>query len=109
MLQAVAKQRGGFGEERYETEEFQNKVREQFDVLRHEDKKLWMVVDADRSMEEVTEALGDIAVAAIMKNMMLPLDDLWTEAAAAAAGGGGEGEQTTVKGFEMLGFGRTPS
>jgi len=106
--QEVAKSRGGFGEERYEKEEFQNKVREYFDILRHEDKKLWQVIDADRPVEQVTEILGEIVVATVIKNMMLPLEDLWTDDPVAAAGGT-EGEQTVVKGFEMLGFGRTPS
>ena len=52
--QEVARQRGGYGEERYEKEEFQNKVRKVFDQLRLEDPGMWHVVDASLPLDDVT-------------------------------------------------------
>jgi len=98
----TASARGGFGEERYEKEEFQMKVREQFDYLRHEDPAMWEIVDADRGVEELTEMIGEIAVQKLIKNMMLPLEDLWMEKRGSALG-----VEPVPEIFD--GFGRTPS
>jgi hypothetical protein len=91
LRQDVAKQRGGYGQERYETEEFQEKVgqllqsvlgatattqrmiftdcqcmlwqvREHFDTLRCDDGDLWELVDANRSQDEVAEMIAEIAI-----------------------------------------------
>ena len=89
LMQDVAKQRGGFGAERYETEEFQEKVRnllsgkrldtcsrasgfesealcaqvrEHFDTLRYDDGDLWEMVDANRTQDEVADMVAEIAI-----------------------------------------------
>ena len=49
----VARQRGGYGEERYEKEEFQKKVKAIFELLRSEDAGMWHVIDASMSEEHV--------------------------------------------------------
>ena len=50
----VARQRCCYGEERYEKEEFQNKVRNVFEKLRSEDAGMWHVIDASMSLDYVT-------------------------------------------------------
>uniref|UniRef100_A0A6U2GKX6 Thymidylate kinase n=1 Tax=Hemiselmis andersenii TaxID=464988 RepID=A0A6U2GKX6_HEMAN len=101
----TAASRGGFGDEKYEKEEFQMKVREQFDYLRHEDPSMWEIIDADRGVEELTEMIAEIAVQKMIKNMMLPLEDLWMEK---PAGLGGFSVPPVSEGV-FDGFGRTPS
>jgi dTMP kinase len=50
-----AKERGNFGDERYEVEEFQRTVRQRFqELMETENSKVqWCVVDAARTIEEV--------------------------------------------------------
>ncbi len=60
----AAKQRGGFGEERYETDALQTEVRTQFDLLTE---PWWQVVDANRTVEEVAEECLKVANAAVEK------------------------------------------
>ena len=55
----VAKHRGGFGEERYETDDMQREVRRIFDQVLRED--WWTVVDADRTVEDVGEDVKRVA------------------------------------------------
>ena len=52
----TAKNRGGYGEERYEKIEFQDKVRDQYKRFQklYEGKACWRNVDGNRSKEEVT-------------------------------------------------------
>lgn len=50
-----AAKRGGFGEERYEKVELQQKVKAQFDAMRD---ATWCTVDADQSMEAVQVAVA---------------------------------------------------
>uniref|UniRef100_A0A060THF9 Thymidylate kinase n=1 Tax=Blastobotrys adeninivorans TaxID=409370 RepID=A0A060THF9_BLAAD len=57
VSEEVAKQRGGYGEERYEKLEFQRKVRHIFkDQLRRDD---WIVISADASVDEVADKIYD--------------------------------------------------
>lgn len=56
-----ANRRGGFGEERYEREEFQRRVVAQFETLRDEN---WNVVDAARPLEDIHADLCKAATAA---------------------------------------------
>lgn len=64
----AAAKRGQYGEERYENQEMQAKVRENFRKLREGDEEgLWHVVDAAQSLEEVSEAVGKVALAATKK------------------------------------------
>ncbi|KAA8910443.1 thymidylate kinase-domain-containing protein [Sphaerosporella brunnea] len=51
----VAAERAGFGGERYEKREMQEKVREVFKTVREREQGEWTVVDASASVEEVTE------------------------------------------------------
>jgi dTMP kinase len=55
--------RGGFGEERYEKEEMQRKVRELFNQLRldRRDAEDWRVVDASGDIEEVSDRIWGVA------------------------------------------------
>lgn len=46
----MAQARGGFGEERYETTELQNKVLSKFKEL---DDGTWHIIDASRTLDEV--------------------------------------------------------
>lgn len=57
VSEEVAKQRGGYGEERYEKLEFQRNVRRIFkDQLRRDD---WVVISADASVDEVADKIYD--------------------------------------------------
>jgi len=55
--------RGGFGEERYEKEETQRRVREIFNQLRQDprDAEDWRVVDASGTVEQVSERIWGVA------------------------------------------------
>jgi dTMP kinase len=57
-----AARRGGFGEERYEKEEMQSKVRELFARLQAEEKDRgdWSVVDASGDVEQVGERIWQV-------------------------------------------------
>jgi len=57
VTEEVAKQRGGFGEERYEVAEFQRRVRQNYKHLKDD---TWVEVCADGSLEEVESKLLDI-------------------------------------------------
>jgi len=59
----VASKRGGFGEERYETQEMQEKVKVVFERLKEEEKEegRWKEIDAGRGMDEITQELIAIA------------------------------------------------
>lgn len=81
--------RGGFGEERYETREFQGRVRENFRKLADE---LWVSVDAARSMEEVGKDILAVATKTVEEAGSKPIASLWPSGKAetgTAAGGAG--------------------
>ena len=65
----IAAQRGGYGEERYEKEEIQRRVREVFTKMRDDpkDKGDWHPVDAGSDMDEVSRRIWD-AVEPILEN-----------------------------------------
>ena len=58
----VAAQRGGYGEERYEKEDIQRRVREVFTKLQGDkrDEGDWHVVDAGAEVEEVAKRIWDV-------------------------------------------------
>ena len=60
----AAKTRGGFGEERYETTELQERVRDNFRKLRED---WWDVVDAAGTIDEVHETCVKVAKDAVQK------------------------------------------
>lgn len=76
---AVAEQRGGFGQERYEKREVQLKVADAFRRLGESmPEGDWIEIDADRGMEEVQ---ADIAgrVEAVLRGSRVeePVQQLW--------------------------------
>ncbi|EKX53061.1 hypothetical protein GUITHDRAFT_64796 [Guillardia theta CCMP2712] len=75
----VAKQRGGYGEERYEKEEFQKKVRTCFEALMSQEPAMWRRVDANKTMDEVTEEIEGIATKIVDQVTDKPIGSLWTK------------------------------
>ena len=70
-----AMQRGQFGEERYEKEEFQRTVRETFLALKNPS---WKIIDASKSIEEVEQDVRVAALSAIEEaSKGTPLKTLW--------------------------------
>ena len=70
-----AARRGGFGEERYETNEMQRKVTENFEKMKE---NWWDIVDANRDMDVIHEEVVSIAMAAVEKCQQgEPLKRLW--------------------------------
>jgi len=75
VTEEVAKQRGGFGEERYEVAEFQRRVRQNYKQLKDE---TWVEVCADGSLEEVESKLLDIVNKELAKERT-GVSKLWQE------------------------------
>ncbi|KAJ8085112.1 Thymidylate kinase [Marasmius tenuissimus] len=83
-----ARERGGYGEERYEKEEMQRKVREIFQKLSSEvdtqagregnEKSRWVVVDAGRDQETVSADIWG-HVAGLAEGLDENIARLWTE------------------------------
>lgn len=79
----MANQRGGFGTERYETQEMQRNVRREFAKMKEEsravDVNLWEDVDASGSVEEVSDRIINIVNGVLNKfdNEDVPLRTLW--------------------------------
>ena len=75
------KQRGNFGEERYEKIDFQKQVREQFLKLKAEDDAKgdlnWHVVNAAQSIEEVHSQIKQIVDKAMEDVANKPSKKLW--------------------------------
>ena len=75
-----AKERGQFGEERYEKEAFQRTVRQRFqELMEAEGSNVpWVVVDAARTMDEVEADIQTHAQIALEKAATgVPLGTLW--------------------------------
>lgn len=65
---ADAAQRGGFGEEKYEKKEMQDRVRELFGVLRQSaEKDDFVVVDGGQALDVVEGQVLEVALAAMRK------------------------------------------
>eukprot|EP00270_Netrium_digitus_P015934 TRINITY_DN5638_c0_g1_i3.p1 TRINITY_DN5638_c0_g1~~TRINITY_DN5638_c0_g1_i3.p1 ORF type:complete len:253 (-),score=62.28 TRINITY_DN5638_c0_g1_i3:83-841(-) len=77
ILPEVAARRGGFGEERYETLDFQRKVAEKYNLLKDVS---WKVVDASNTTSEVQAAMVATALPVVLRcrSQNLPLRKLWT-------------------------------
>ncbi|EPQ56698.1 thymidylate kinase [Gloeophyllum trabeum ATCC 11539] len=73
-----AKQRGGYGEERYEKEEMQRMVREVFQRIGSETSReqRWVVVDAGQDIDLVTEDIWRI-VEPLVSGVLGPVTRLW--------------------------------
>ncbi|KAI9490682.1 thymidylate kinase-like protein [Zychaea mexicana] len=70
-----AEQRGGFGEERYETRELQTKVRDIFMQLKEDS---WKIIDADQTMEAVQEEMWN-TVKELKPDSEEPRTGLWEQ------------------------------
>jgi len=64
-----ASKRGGFGHERYEKVEFQEKVKHQFENLVEKD---WVIIDASRNEDDISQEIRDL----ILKIWELPRSPL---------------------------------
>jgi len=69
-----SKKRGNFGEERYENEDFQQAVLGHFLALKSPD---WRVLDATKSVEDLSTEIIDIAKSTIAFAESKPLAKLW--------------------------------
>jgi dTMP kinase len=72
----VARERGGYGEERYEKEEMQVKVRSVFQKIAKEMGEKWINVDAGQKIADVQRTLWD-HVENLSKGVEEPLQRLW--------------------------------
>lgn len=82
----VARTRGGYGEERYEKEEMQRRVREAFsriETLEDDDdvktgRKRWAKIDASKSVEEVGEEAWKLVESFWESNIDAEVGRLWS-------------------------------
>ena len=74
----VARQRGGYGEERYEKEEFQAKVGEQFMRLAGAEGERWKVVNADRDSGSIASELITHCQGIPRESLLFTPGKLWT-------------------------------
>ncbi|CAE6426193.1 unnamed protein product [Rhizoctonia solani] len=74
----VAKQRGGYGQERYENEEMQRVVRQTFQQIGKDVQERWEVVDANRTREEVEEDLWNRIGPLIKDQLAGDLGTMWS-------------------------------
>lgn len=68
--------RSGFGEERYESDDFQNEVKKVYGLLREDN---WKVVNTEREQSEVQEEIQTIVKEAIKNLSNVACDTLWTD------------------------------
>lgn len=78
----VARKRGGFGEERYETEALQNKVRQVFEKLGKDVEATcsfpWTAVDAGQTQEQVSASILEMVTKQLNSNTLGHVKhDLW--------------------------------
>lgn len=67
--------RGGFGDERYETSEIQQKVQKMFEKMIEE--PLWQVIDADKTEEKLCDELEELVVSKMNSITDEKIDKLW--------------------------------
>lgn len=67
--------RGGFGIERYETNDFQKNVRKMYERLI--ENPLWQVIDADRTEDELSKELENLVKRTINETGENQLGTLW--------------------------------
>lgn len=73
--------RGGYGDERYEKEDVQRRVRDVFDRIGDEVEgsgKKWVVVDADESKEDVQTVIWN-SVKDLVSGIEAPIEKLWDD------------------------------
>ncbi|XP_056235120.1 thymidylate kinase [Seriola aureovittata] len=74
---AQAALRGQFGEERYETDDFQRTVQQNFDQLMKDPSVNWQEIDASQSIEDVHREITTHSLNTINIAQDLPLGELW--------------------------------
>ncbi len=80
----IAKERGGFGQERYETEEMQLRVRNVFHRIGEElserggEGVRWVLIDAGKGRDEVSEEVWNLVEPFINRSNHGPLQKLWS-------------------------------
>lgn len=78
----IARQRGGYGGERYEIEQVQEGVRTVFDrigeELRSQGKGKWVVIDAGQDKMQVAEAIWQ-TVEPLSRGVDSPVSKLWED------------------------------
>jgi dTMP kinase len=83
----VARVRGGYGDERYENEELQRRVREVFERIAKEMQEIeqyirgasrWARVNTDQGLHEVEESVRAV-ITPLLRGQFEPLQRLWTE------------------------------
>ncbi|KAG2392351.1 hypothetical protein C9374_012603 [Naegleria lovaniensis] len=74
---SVASSRKEYGMERYEKEKFQQLVKDQFEALFENDKKV-KIIDASKSIEEISKEIALLSEQVIERVKHEPLDKLWT-------------------------------
>ncbi|CAB9515036.1 Thymidylate kinase [Seminavis robusta] len=80
LSQEEAQQRGGYGEERYETKDLQIRVRQRFQKLQQLDTQVpWHVVSAAQSIEEVQADISKIVEKTMAQAKHKKLGKLWQE------------------------------
>ncbi|XP_065055728.1 thymidylate kinase-like isoform X2 [Rhopilema esculentum] len=68
--------RGGYGEERYETKSFQEKVYEVYQKLKDDN---WKIINADRKIDEIHDEILEFAMDLREIKADTALSSLWTE------------------------------
>ena len=72
----VARTRGGYGEERYEKEEMQARVRDVFGTIESKMGERWIRIDAGRSVQDVQDSVWAV-VEKYVSGVEEPLAHLW--------------------------------
>lgn len=70
-----------YGGERYEKRDIQQRVRQQFNVLRDQEheKVPWSMIDADQSIDDVSTNIWDIVHPIIESSMYKPIAKIWQD------------------------------
>jgi dTMP kinase len=79
VMPEVARARGGYGEERYESEELQARVREQFVRIGAKMGHIWKVIDAGKGREEVSEDVWAAIAPLLAGESRAQLGRLWPQ------------------------------
>ncbi|KAE8604481.1 hypothetical protein XENTR_v10014720 [Xenopus tropicalis] len=75
----VAASRGGFGNEIYETNSFQEKVSKRYAELMEDKTVNWTLIDASQNIEDVHRQLKELTEKAIEDAKDKPIGKLWEE------------------------------
>nr|DBA25978.1 TPA: hypothetical protein GDO54_010294 [Pyxicephalus adspersus] len=75
----AAAKRGDFGNERYETSDFQKKVQKRYAELMEDRSLNWEMIDAAQSMEDVHSAIRQMSEDIIEQAKDQPIGKLWIE------------------------------